>query len=53
MDLKYSCGDMKVVELVMDQSKWLVCPTASELILFSESYMLSLLVSMDEGVLNM
>ena len=34
----YSLGDMKVVELVMVRSKWLVCSTASVLTFLSESY---------------
>ena len=38
IEFKYSCGDMNVVELVMDRSKWYVCSAASELIFFSESY---------------
>ena len=38
IDLKYSCGDMKVVEVVMYRSKWFVCSAASVLTFFRESY---------------
>ena len=38
IDLKYSCGDMKVVEVVMDLIKGFVCSAASVLTLLRESY---------------